>query len=157
PPGNLWLWRTGHGLTMAKKRNAAKTASVSGQVSRWKKYDGTGMAPCRARNSPIQTRKQSGTAMISSNTTEPVSVWIKIRSEEPQSQTDKKIPAPAPTTHHQTFPGSNRTTNQRSTTSEPKVPAANGIRPTPKHWSIQRMKLFFICFLIDRSRSAGGS
>jgi len=132
PPGNDWLCRTGHGFSTSKNRNATNTPNTPGHVRAFRISSNRGSEPIFQNDAAIQLRKQTGIAVISSNTTLPGSFWFKIFSPSPHSHTDKTKPAIAPAMKTHKFAGTSKSANQRMPTKEPKVPGARGIRPTPK-------------------------
>ena len=139
PPGKDWLCRTGQGLRTSKKRKAANTPSVSGHVRAEKKCADGGRAPFFQARMAIQPRKQRGSAVISSSTIEGGSFCRRTVSPTPHSQTEKARPASAPAAKSQRLPASSKSANHPTPTTEPNVPGATGIRPTPKPWASQSL------------------
>src|ERR1035438_6765132 len=117
---------------MSKKRQATKTPSVSGQVCAEKKYAKGGSEPVLQSRIAIQAKKQIGSAVISSSTTELGSFFPKAFSATSQSQTERAMPAMVPAVNNHGLRVMSKSPNHTMPTNDPKVPGAKGIRPTPK-------------------------
>src|SRR5262249_4026167 len=89
--------------------------------------------------SPIQELKHTGIAVISSSTTEHGSFLPSSFSAKPQSHTEINNPKMAAKRKLQSLPVARSRANQTKPTTEPKVPGAHGIRPTPKPCAIQSL------------------
>lgn len=137
PPGQDWLCRTGHGFTISKNRKAKKTPAVSIQEERPKKDSTDGQTPRSQNRIAIQLRKHTGIATISSRTTEPGSFAPSSRSAGPPTAMESTIPPRIPPAKRSPLGTVKRRANQAKPTTEPKVPGATGIRPTPNPWASQ--------------------
>ena len=126
PPGNAWLGPIGHGLAMSNRRNNNTMTTDQCQVVSPKKYVHSGIEPLAKYSDDTQPQKQSGTATISSMTTEPGSRWSRIVSAQPQNQTDATPSNTSELTKNAKLPGNSSRMNSGKPSSVPTVPGATG-------------------------------
>src|SRR6266404_2196048 len=132
PPGKSWLCRTGHGLTISKKRNAANTPRVIIQLWPDTSCPAPGRVTVLHNQITVHEKKQTGIAVISSSTTEPGSFWPSFFSAAPHNQTERPMPSIVPASKAQMFAVTKSSANHPIPKNDPKVPGAKGILPTPK-------------------------
>src|SRR5688572_7339351 len=125
---------------MSKMRNSTNRIATMYKDFAPKNVSSGGHALCRKNSLTTHGMKQIGTAQTSSSTIEPGSRCLRIASALPQIQTDAIAPPIMPPTNPQMFWVDRRMANHSTPNREPKVPGAQGTRPTPNPCASHRIR-----------------